>query len=431
MPDTVMKPGVAVLVGDTFFALPARFDAPHSLSRRIARCAYVREEDLEVRIFRSFGNLALLGEACHCVVVHLDPYTFPELSQARLRGANDGVLVVVDARDLGASICAFAMDSGSPSISHCAAAAHIPSFEGRRLRLITVDRCAPCAERDFSCLHLQLTYATDEEPFMQVLGPYLDETDPPTAVPWIARPSEEPASHSSDENSSLRQEDSSDGDDARFLKFLVLAVSHAPRPVEVVLQMPSDLQSALNAVEFGLDDEFYALFPLVVSVLQQPARSWGLVLALPIWADQEPIAVLDLRAVDGRLFAAQLTLELTRASLLQAADLTPDSTVDIYPFARDRPLGAQEVLALQSHGLITFYYNAAPPSGPSTLEELLASPDRWDITAELPTGLPWQRAEQVCVVLPDTLSRALLFLLGEDPFTMKICLKPLGFPSTG
>ncbi|OLP97625.1 hypothetical protein AK812_SmicGene20009 [Symbiodinium microadriaticum] len=219
----------------------------------------------------------------------------------------------------------------------------------------------------------------------------------------------DPRMQGADEASNSEDSGSSDGEVAlRFLQIMVLALDHIPRVVEVALYTPSDTRSALNAIEFELEEDFFRSFSLLVPIYPQPAPFWGLVLALPSWAEGEPIAVFDLLAVDGRIFPVAMPPQLTRSSILHKAGYDPSDALFVYPFGRDTPLGDHETVPLQLHGLITFRLSDTRLGGGMSFADLLNEPDRWDITVEVPTGQPWHRANHVCVVLPDRVTSFML-----------------------
>ena len=60
-----------------------------------------------------------------------------------------------------------------------------------------------------------------------------------------------------------------------------------------------------------------------------------------------------------------------------------------------------EIVPLQLQGLIHFRLTGGQRGTPTSLDQFLAAPDRWDISVALPTGQPWHCATQVCIVLPD------------------------------
>ena len=409
----VMPSGVALWMGRRLQALPSRHVRPDMLSPRIAQLSGILEPELHVRVFTKLGDLDLQGEHCNCVIVPIGPDGLAALADDRCEQSDLQALALVDARAIGRSLVVAILGAGIPSLRHCAAVAGILPSDTRRLRLCIVATLEPDGDDDFRCFHVQLNHA--QEPFQdfESLLSIVDEVAPADCL--AASLNGGISSTASRTAATQHQDASSDSSTShdvtgalRFIRFLVLGVGHTPRPVELLLSMPSDTRSALNAVEFELDDSFYRCFSLIVPIHPQPAGTWGLVLALPGWARDEPIGVLDLLGIDGRIFAAALPPRLSRAGLLRAVGYDPSDEIFVFPFDSTDPLGDHDYVPLRPYGLITFKLTGTQRAAPISLEDTLADPERWDISVELPCGAPWYRANQVCIVLPDTFTSFML-----------------------
>ena len=204
-----------------------------------------------------------------------------------------------------------------------------------------------------------------------------------------------------DEEDSEESSDSHSSIASSILRFHVLCVGHQARKVEVAISLPSSTQTAIHAIERELDDEFYRVFSLIVAVRPQATPDWGLVLALPAWASQEPVCAIDLLEVDGRLFSAVLPWRLTMRDIVNAADLDPEGTYNIFPFGRQAALGPDEEVELELHGLVVVRPQGVDSPVLRHLHEMLSNGFLWDLSAEAPSVEPCHQAGHVCVVLPD------------------------------
>ena len=378
-----------------------RFVPPALLHQRISQLAGIPEQELSLRTFSRFGDLDVCGEPCHCIVAPIGPDGLSAFDDSEVPITAARSLVVVDARPIGGPITVTCIPAVIPTLQQCANAVNVQPSAGRQLRLQIIATLAPTSVEDFRCFHVRLTSAQEPIPDIGDLISIVEEGDSrpcsSDAHPisgFDERPP--PSDEASNDPASSEEEEL-----LRFLQIMVLAFDHAPRVVEIALQMPSDVRSALNAVEFELEEEFFNCFSQLMPVFPQPAFSWGLVLALPSWASEEPIAVFDLLAVDGRLFLAAMPPQITRAGLLHKAGYDPSDDIFVYPYGRATRMNDYEAVPLQLHGLITFRLTGDQRGAATSLDQFLAAPDRWDISVVVPAGQPWHRATQVCIVLPD------------------------------
>ena len=401
VPRSEIAPGVALWNCRKLQVLPTRFVPPALLHQRISQLAGISEHELSLRTFSRFGDLEVCGEPCHCIVVPIGPDGLSTFDDGEEPVTTARSLVVMDARPIGGPINVICTSAAIPTLQQCANAVQVQPSAGRQLRLQIVATLAPTSADDFRCFHVRLTSAKEPVHDIEDLVSIIEEGDNRPCSSDAHPISNYAAQPPPDDEASNDPASSEEEELLRFLQIMVLAFDHTPRVVEIALQMPSDVRSALNAVEFELEEEFFNCFSQLMPVFPQPAFSWGLVLALPSWAVEEPLSVFDLLAVDGRLFLVAMPPQFTRASLLHKAGYDPSDDIFVYPYGRATPMNDHETVPLQLQGLIHFRLTGGQRGAPTSLDQFLAAPDRWDISVVVPTGQPWHRATQVCVVLPD------------------------------
>ncbi|CAE7232845.1 hypothetical protein AK812_SmicGene42996 [Symbiodinium microadriaticum] len=157
----------------------------------------------------------------------------------------------------------------------------------------------------------------------------------------------------------------------------------------------------IQAVEQELDDDFYRLFSLLVAMRPQATPEWGLLLALPAWAIDEPVCAIDLLEIDGRVFSVVLPWWFTSRDIIVCADLDPALEYDIFPFGRSTAIDAFEEVNLVRHGLIVVRPRGTEPPVLRHLSDMLSHGIGWDLSTDAPAIVPHDRAGQVCIVLPD------------------------------
>ncbi|CAE7029541.1 unnamed protein product, partial [Symbiodinium sp. CCMP2456] len=181
-------------------------------------------------------------------------------------------------------------------------------------------------------------------------------------------------------------------------RFLVLARHHASRNVTVRLRLPATTQAALDEIATTLEGDFFSHFSQLVPTKQQLSAHWGTVVALPAWAQDEPMCVFDLREIDGRVYVVDLPSRITYADLIRKADLDPDLRYAVYPFGAGRPMDATVDLVLIPYGVICFCRpDSLVPHAPS-LSYVLSSLAHWNENDPIPTNVVWNQAQQVCLV---------------------------------
>ena len=100
--------------------------------------------------------------------------------------------------------------------------------------------------------------------------------------------------------------------------------------LEVQVLLPTDVATLLPLVQAQRDPSFAALFPVLVPSLPQPASHWVLFAALPAWAPQASVVLIDARRLDGRVFAIQVPVYADRKTILRLAGVMWTLPVEVH-----------------------------------------------------------------------------------------------------
>ncbi|CAE7767591.1 unnamed protein product, partial [Symbiodinium sp. CCMP2456] len=199
---------------------------------------------------------------------------------------------------------------------------------------------------------------------------------------------EEHAGHAEDEESS--------GDQTWSPTFLLFVPDMAPEVVKVTLEAPCSVDVALQAIADAADPERFRFFPQHFPVSPQPSQFWGSILALPAWASEEPVAVLDLLAVDGRCFATYLPNPFTRSQAVFAARLPAEYDVWVFAFEAFTPMLPRDRIDVVRGGKVTIRRPGAEHLVQGfSLRTMLFSPHSWDPDPILPT---LSSTSRVCLI---------------------------------
>eukprot|EP00439_Symbiodinium_sp_Y106_P058712 s1653_g8.t1 len=158
----------------------------------------------------------------------------------------------------------------------------------------------------------------------------------------------------------------------RIIHFAIFAPSCTPELVEIELDFPASEEEALEILSFARDSRDALRFPYVVPAAPQPHFSFGSFLALPEWAQDRVVVLVDTRAVDNRLFALATDAWLQWGSFCLQAGLADDARLDIYikeaQVVRGRPLILEQgdLVAVLPRGTI-------PPQRPALTHMLCRS----------------------------------------------------------
>ena len=179
--------------------------------------------------------------------------------------------------------------------------------------------------------------------------------------------------------------------------FLVLCLDYAPAWARVSLHAPASIADAEAALASALPGAMYHRCPQVRCVSPQPSSQWGLAVALPVWAREEVIVVLNLLRVDGRLFATTFAFAIDRQGLCRLADVEPDM-VDIYAYGSAQALLPHQALELEAYGCINFVPRGSDVSVGHSLAAMLHTPYGWFDPGGVPAACPALPGHYFCLV---------------------------------
>ena len=165
--------------------------------------------------------------------------------------------------------------------------------------------------------------------------------------------------------------------------FLVLTPDYAPDVVVVYLRAPCTVEDAFDEIEDVRDADRRRLFSWLTPAQPQPADEYAVVVGVPAWSDTV-VAVLDLRQVNGTLFAACIQADVSREDLLIAAGLGAAYLADVFVGISQWALLPEQHAWLWTGTTVTIVPPECPTVVGDALEERLLSPDGWDATAPLP-----------------------------------------------
>ena len=160
--------------------------------------------------------------------------------------------------------------------------------------------------------------------------------------------------------------------------FLVLAQDYTTELIEAQLPVDTQPAVALLYVSQARNQRDRQRFPILCAVEPQPLGAQALLLALPLWAPDGAIAAFDLTGVDGRLFALQIGRRVTRAGLLQAAELPDDPRFDVYVGTMPWAIPPTTPVDIKHGDLVQITFAGRGPSIVSSLADMLRSDRGWN-----------------------------------------------------
>ena len=160
---------------------------------------------------------------------------------------------------------------------------------------------------------------------------------------WPALPADDPFAGREDPR--LRGEIVDEAAPAPFT-FGILIPGYVTETVAVELAPPLEVAEALRLLSLEREQVQARVYPRLVAVSPQPAQSYGLVMALPVWAEDEVFVCLDLLDVDYRLYVESAPTSADKARLLRLAGLPEQAPVDVYIGESAVPLQPAEEAAL-------------------------------------------------------------------------------------
>ena len=182
---------------------------------------------------------------------------------------------------------------------------------------------------------------------------------------------------------------------------LVLALDYVGKLVDFEIRAPATLQEFVDAVDEELPHSFRLRYPNLVEVVPQLSSQWATLLALPQWTMREPIVVLDLSRIDGRVFPVLFPAEAGFLDICRLAQVTHDGSFHIFAYGSNVPVGEHEVVPVIAHGSICFLPLAEAPPAPTNLRVMLTSELGWDADPDIPLGPGGPRGNYICAILAE------------------------------
>ncbi|CAE7236785.1 unnamed protein product [Symbiodinium sp. CCMP2592] len=208
--------------------------------------------------------------------------------------------------------------------------------------------------------------------------------------------------------------------------FLVLRPECENLTVHCEFEAPASAQDALDAVALAMPHDVYLHWSQVREVIPQISPQWGVALALPAWAHEEPILIYNLLRVDGRLYAATTAFELTREYLCRSAKVSADE-VDVYAYGNARPLDDSDILEVEPYRVIFFVPKHSDPSVGHSFRAMLCTPYSW-FNCTMPPPVGGHTTRTFCLVT-HAWHRQHDFAHAEAPFKTELA-ETLGIATT-
>ncbi|CAE7041785.1 unnamed protein product [Symbiodinium sp. CCMP2592] len=199
--------------------------------------------------------------------------------------------------------------------------------------------------------------------------------------------------------------------------FLVLRLECADLTVHCEFEAPASAQEALDAVALAMPHDVYLHWSQVREVLPQISPQWGIAIALPAWAHEEPILIYNLLRVDGRLYAAATAFEITLEYLCRTAKVSADE-VDVYAYGSAHPLEEHDLLQVAPYRVIFFVPKHSDPAVGHSFRAMLCTSYSWfNCVMPPPVGGPTTR--KFCLVT-HACHRLHDFAQAEAPFRAEL-----------
>ena len=177
----------------------------------------------------------------------------------------------------------------------------------------------------------------------------------------------------------------------RTWHFLVLGHELSKEFVALQLVVPCALPHAVGRVQAARADDRSALYPCLIPVVPQPADTFGTLVCLPTWAQDQAVVCLDARDCDGRIFARLLPIRMNRESLLLAAGFEHDSDICVHLGSSWLPLRPYQLVSLVAGALVSFLPPTSLFRPGVSLQRMLLRVDGWVADPDLP-DLPVDRS---------------------------------------
>ena len=157
--------------------------------------------------------------------------------------------------------------------------------------------------------------------------------------------------------------------------FLVFAPRYQPEAVQVYLQLPCDVDTALQEVDAGRQSDATLYFDKLLPAVPQPTATFASIIAAPSWAQHLAVVLIDAWAVDGRIFALEIKGKLNKASLLLHIGLDPSSNLEV--LIHGRVMDQQGWQSFLTGDTVKVMPVGTPLETPRALEDMLNGNSDW------------------------------------------------------
>ena len=174
----------------------------------------------------------------------------------------------------------------------------------------------------------------------------------------------------------------------------ISAPSFVPETLQFPLQLPCDIEDAVDAVERHVQALRLPYCNRAIPVRPQPFPSCAAMILAPDWSTFSALSVvcLDLRDLrehaDGPVFTSFLTRPTCLAELCREASIHDHSRCRVYTGTDTEPLREDEEIHLASGCLVTFMRTDRMPCFANDLQYRLQFPDVWQAPPRFPAGPP-------------------------------------------
>ena len=158
--------------------------------------------------------------------------------------------------------------------------------------------------------------------------------------------------------------------------FLIFSVDFQPETITVDLMIPCPLEEAMQRIADARSSDIAMHFDTLLPACPQPDTSFGTILALPDWFQQDAIVLVDVRSSDGRMFATVFKGRLNRASILMHLQLT--DRPELLIFAGGAALDSDSWFSFQSGETVLVLQQGFDPVPHPQLDDMLQQVHDWD-----------------------------------------------------
>ena len=158
----------------------------------------------------------------------------------------------------------------------------------------------------------------------------------------------------------------------------LLSPEYCHEHITATVNLPAELDDLYQALQVARCPDKARRSPFFIEVNPQPESAWGALIVVPLWARFERVICLDLRSIDGRLFACNAPVTADRFAILFLTDLPLHTECDIYVGGMQFPLQDGAQVYLNQGDLVTLVPLGSEAPAYYDLEDMLQTPLTWD-----------------------------------------------------